>query len=194
MHSGDPEVQEVILSFAQLQISLRVEVRGHQVTAAAAPAATDLGEGSELTSFVITDRLVQAAVAAQTPAERAALDLGFLDFLVRRLTASDSHWTARARIGRAFRAGVVAHNLLAGGSPEAPSPSIPFRNTIYVILRSPSLPGGGWTTDYRRFIGQCGGNSTRDFDDSTVCHSFPTRSEAQAYLAGARRGWPPHLQ
>lgn len=94
-----------------------------------------------------------------------------------------------------FKAGLVAHNLLLRSGPTATeTPHTPYRNTIYVILRSLSLPGGGWTLSYQKFIAQCGGDQHGSFHSTTVCHAFATRAEADVYLVGAQKQWPPQIR
>ena len=79
-------------------------------------------------STVVTSELEQAAIAAVTPAALAGLNLGFLDQYRHRLRGSDSTWTGAARIGRAFRAGVVARLRLLGEYRDETTPGVPFRN------------------------------------------------------------------
>eukprot|EP00438_Fugacium_kawagutii_P033962 Skav229527 [mRNA] locus=scaffold451:52057:52656:+ [translate_table: standard] len=199
MQEGFSEVQELTFAFSRFHISVQVRVTERlpepsensslpevEVTASEGPAAP--------ISFSV--EIENQTLAANLPGEYAALDLDFLSHLERRLTAVHPIWTAKARIGRAFKAGLVARNLLDHSGPTATeTPSIPFRNTIYVILRSPSLPQGGWTLSYNRFLAQCGGDRSHGaFHPSTVCHAFATRTEADVYLVGAKKTWPPQLQ
>lgn len=178
MHHEDPEVQELTFTFSRFQISVQVRVR-------------DLGPGSDSPDFEfvtgpaqptgqLSSELEDRVLAATSPEEHAALNLNFLAHLERRLTGSDSVWSPKTRLGRAFKAGVVAKHLLSGSGPTATqTPSVPFRNTIYVILRSPSLPQGGWTLGYSKSISECGGNHRDgDFPRTTVCHAFASRTEA----------------
>ena len=204
MQEGDqPEVQELSFRFANLQVSVRVavtpissttptETANLVVTSSAARSGPEEEEYNEW--FPFSEELEEQTLAAQSASELADLPLVFLQAWERRLRGGDPSWTNRARLARAFRAGLAAPRRLDGITCPASSPSIPFRNTYYIILRSPSVPRGGWTADYGLFIGNTGRSYDRDFSSNCVCHAFATRTETEAYLVGARRVWPPQLQ
>ena len=203
MGSEPTEVRELAFQFSNLQISIRVAVTpvgGTQssTTPASTAPAIDLSalevEPTQPGGFPVPESLERAALAATSPEELQALPLGFLQHLQSRLHGSDSTWTPAARIGRAFRAGLAARRRLAGRYTTERSLTTPFRNTVYVILRSPDYPEGAWSLDYDKFFAACGGNRHHDFAPETICHSFATRTEAEAYLEGAGKGWPRQLR
>lgn len=155
-----------------------------------APAETVVGErGGGPHSFPLS--LEEAAIAAATPTALSALPLDFLGHLVGQLRGADRTWTPRARIARAFRAGVLGRRRLDGHLQEEVSPSIPFRNSYYVVLRARDGAPGFWTTNYGTYILGVGANRpSTGFDSCSISHAFATRAEAAAYLAGARSSWP----
>ena len=197
------EEQELVFEFSQLRISVRVTVEPIAgasstgpvgvVSVAAGASSTPPPEPVIVDPYLISVDLENQVLQADR-AERLAELLPFLRAWETRLRGQDPVWTPRARLARAFRAGVAACRRLEGQFVEASSPVIPFQNSIYIILRSPSLPAGGWTTNYSLFICNCGRNATSDFDRTTVCQSLATRVEADAFLLGARRPWPSQLQ
>lgn len=69
-------------------------------------------------------------------------------------------------------------------------------STLRISLRDPKVSyfaPGGWINSYNTFIRNCGGSGSEDCSTSTVCHSFAARAEADVYLIGARRRWPPSI-
>ena len=192
------------IQFEQLEISVRVSVRPRSGTtgeASAEPsevvveASSAAGpESSIYDPYSISIELEDQVLAASTSTELGALNLPFLTHLERQLRGGHPQWTPRSRLARAFRAGVAAYRRLNGILAEESSLATPYRNSIYLILRSPSLPSGGWTADYSIFISNCGGSGQQAFHGITVCHAFATRAEAEAYLVGSRRRWPSLLR
>lgn len=196
---SEPEIQELTFQLQGLEISVRVSVR--PTTGPVSPGASsfvrveELSEPSSSTHLTTAqeNRLLDTAV----PGELAAISLPALAHLENRLRGTDTLWTPRARLARACWAGVCARRKLEGDFPTIPqatSPDIPFRNTIYVILSAPDLLQGGWSTSYQTFISACGGVGASRFHPRTVCHAFPARAEVEAFLWGARRQWPPQLE
>ena len=148
-----------------------------------------LSRSSDLRDFPLS--LEDSSIAAETPAALAALPLDFLGHLVGQLRGADRLWTPRARIARGFRAGVLGRRRLDGRYQEEVSPTVPFRNCFYVVLRARGGAPGFWTTNYGTYIrGVEGQSSTSDFDSCSISHAFASRAEAAAYLVGARRPWP----
>ena len=131
-----------------------------------------------------------------TAEEFAGFDLPLLRPLCRILRSPDQRWTNRARIVRAYRAGLAARNRLDGiwGEGTPPSPPIPFRNRIYIVLRGPGDGAAFWTTESRVFLDRVRGPGGRDFADGVVCQSLPSRAEADAFLLGAEEQWPDQQQ
>ena len=77
--------------------------------------------------------LTHQALQAETAAELAALDLSHLGSARSHLTAQDSVWVPAARLGRAFKAGVVARARLDSEYRTESSPAIPFKNSYYTL-------------------------------------------------------------
>eukprot|EP00435_Cladocopium_sp_Y103_P076017 s103_g73.t1 len=72
------------------------------------------------------------------------------------LDSFHSSWNQAARIGRALRAVISAHRVLTGQFPkQAKSPSLPFRNEIYMCLRCIRSDEGWWTRSYNLFFIEC---------------------------------------
>lgn len=202
MHPGGTEVQELTFRFAQLEVAVRVTVR----PAASGSAEPEAESSFDIVSipptlepvddfvdqFGITPELEEQALAALTVAALINLDLRFLSHLESRLRSSDTTWTGRARIARAFRAGVAASRRLGGEVRGETSLATPFRNSYYVILRAPGLAHGGWTSEYRAFAARVF-RQDGEYHPNTITHGFATQAESSAYLAGARRPWPPQL-
>ena len=193
-----PEVRELTLQFASFSLSIRVEVTPNQIDTSLPSTVTSLSLNPVDPDFHdphnITAELESLALAAFTPSDLGALPLDFLATYVDRLRGSgNAGLSSPERVGRAFRAGVAARRRLDGETCDASSLGIGLRNTIYVILKSPTLPRGGWTNSYNTFIRNCGGSGSSDFSTTTVCHSFAARAEADVYLVGARRQWPPSI-
>lgn len=200
---SETEVQELTFQFQHLEISVQVRIRPRAgSTVSSTPsvevaARTSPGVEPEEVAVVeqvpISRELEEQVLGASLAPDLAAVPLPFLRYLEDRLRGGDSQWTPRARLARAFRAGVAAHRRLIGEFCESSSPGIPYRNSIYIILRCPNHPHGIWTSDYSLFISNCGGNQYSDFDRNCVSHAYATRAEGDAFLQGARRRWPPAL-
>lgn len=125
-------------------------------------------------------------LAAATPADFEQLDLAPVTHLVRNLRG----WTPLARLGRALRAGVLAKRKLhhQPGAYQL-GPDVPLDNRIYVVLQAPEGRSIGWTDHYQTFRASVEGKFSR-FHADAVCHSFASRTEAEAYCIGAGRPWP----
>ncbi len=134
----------------------------------------------------------EQAILAVTPQQCAALELGFLAHLVARLRGQPSSgWTPQARIGRAFRAGVLAGRRLRGEIRSERSPSLPvLRNSFYICLRGGYVEEPFWTSSYPTYVARVREREVDRFADESVSHAFPTQAESTAFLAGARSGWP----
>ena len=133
----------------------------------------------------------EQAISAETAEQLAALPLPFLAGARSKLRAVDREWTAAARAGRAFRAGVLAARRLEGAYLHQTSLGIPFKNSYYIALRGAGGRSGFWTTSYLEFLNQVRLHPHRsELAPEAVCHGFPTRSECEAFLAGARKPWP----
>ena len=135
-----------------------------------------------------------ALLAARTPADFEQLDLSPIRALVSRLRACAGGWTPTARLGRALRAGLIARSKIE----DRPGiydlgPDIPLENRFYIIARGHSGRPAGWTDHYSTFLEEVRGLHSR-FHRDVVCHSFASRTEAEAYCIGAGIPWPGPLQ
>ena len=209
MQSEDTDLESVTLRIANLEIAISVRVvepgiysreslglhispsrRVAPSTAASAAASSPVGRPTG--AFEIDEALEELAIQAETPQLCAALPLGFLAHLVSRLRGQPSSgWTPQARIGRAFRAGVIAARRLQGELRPERSPSLPnLRNSFYICLRRGVVESPFWTSSYSTYVARTRERSTTNFADEAVSHAFPTQAESSAFLAGARSEWP----
>ncbi len=204
MHRDSPDnsdVESVTVRLAGLDITLTARRVG--TTASAGVSAEVEGAETEPTHspwvdpgvddpFQISVELEQEAISASGPAALAALNLPFLAYLVPRLRSTTSAWTPVARLHRAFRAGVIAHRRLNGEVLDESSEGVPLRNTFYICLRTAgNCTIGFWTAGYAIYWSRVRSNVTDEFHPDSISHAFPSRAEAEAYLRGARRRWPP---
>lgn len=203
-------VDSLVLQIGSLQIGITVRNTdsegsdNHRIqvlTGAASDFSLVSGEATLASSLpvadstVVTSELEVAAIAADTPAALAALELGFLDQYRNRLRGcTDPTWTSAARIGRAFRAGVVARLRLLGEIRQEVALPVPLRNQYYIVLRGREGGPAFWTTAYGVFCSRACAQGRNDFDPSSVCHAFPSHAETSAYLAGAQQGWPQQIR
>eukprot|EP00439_Symbiodinium_sp_Y106_P057459 s1596_g8.t1 len=191
--AADPELEELIIRLGSLEI--RVRGRGLQTVAevedsgfvVVGPTRVDpIGPEASGEDW---DTFETRVLAATSPNEMAGLNILELAPLARQLRASVQGWSPLARVGRAYRAGVSHRTILRGDFGRAvSSPTCPIRNTLYIA----SHPQGFWTSDLGAFLARVK-DSSGNFPASSVCHSFASQAECDAYLLGAGRPWPPAL-
>ena len=92
------------------------------------------------------------------------------------------------RLRRAWEAGFWAGQVLQGNL-SVPRASLPIdlRPTVYIILKAPGLQSPtrvSSASDLYRITGK--------FNDHTLCHSFPSLTEAEAYCEAAGVQLPCH--
>ena len=139
---------------------------------------------------------VERILRAQTARDFIAFTVPQIDHLLPRLRASDRDWSPKARLVRAFRAGLLARFRLDGEYRCEDSPGIPWRNTYYVVLRGRNNSAGFWTNNYNLYhssVFETRSGST-NFERTTVSHAFPSLAELEAYILGAQVAWPPEVQ
>ncbi|CAE7810303.1 unnamed protein product [Symbiodinium sp. CCMP2592] len=218
MSAGDP-VEELTLQFSGLQITVRRtpgSVGSSAAESVAPPAAVDQRQPSERDSSTSGAQTSTGPLAgevspevrtsssglpidtdsenrlleASTVAELAAHDLGTHRHLASGLATVGS-WTPEARIARALRAGIGARLVLAGRTHyQTASLSLPLRNRCYVVLRCEARPEGFYTErlgSFRHFVPK---DDRGRLEAGSVCHAFPSRAEAIAFVAAAQRPWP----
>lgn len=201
MSESPPEVEEITVLIAGLELTLTARPAGSSagnrgsvisIASPATPASTTAaGSG---TRFVlgydpVNQVLIDRTVAAQGSIALAQLPIGFLDYLLPKFRSLHSEWTGQARVGRAFKAGVVARLRLSGQYSGESSEGVPFRSTWYLALQVPGFASGFWTQDYNRYIHHVT-DAAKNFHPDCISHGFPTQAECEAYLVGAGRPWP----
>ena len=204
-NGGASDVEEITVQLAGLQITITARplaggATGYLTGSAAGGVRSGPAEPSTEPRYVLDHdpvgrALCTRALAAQGPAELAALPVRFLDYLLTRLRSSHITWSPQARLGRAFKAGVVGRYRLEGHvfpDQTGASDSTPFRNSCYICLRCPQYLEGFWTPDYSKYIDLVK-NSLGEFYSEGISHGFATQAEIEAYLVGAGRPWPPRL-
>ena len=162
------------------------------VSSGAAQAETSVIDPADGLSLEWIERQALAATTAQQCADFARL-LPFLDPLVAKLSASSGEWTPAARIGRAYRAGVLAGLRLSGRTSELDSLSVPFRNIYYVVLRGTPGVQPCWTNNYQVYLRKVGRPGEK-FHDLSISQALPSHAEASAFLSGAGQRWPPRAE
>lgn len=109
------------------------------------------------------------------------------------LQALNPTWPIEARVTRALRAGASARRVLDGlFDKQARSPGLPWDNRFYVVLRCRAHLGGFVTQFYSVYVAVLVDQSG-ELEAGSVSHGFPTLSEVEVFLRGARRQWPAEL-
>ena len=201
--SSSDSLEEVTIRLGDLTIDIRVSraasTGGEPVPFAQPELVVSGSQATQLAGSLpeVPSGVIASALAAQTSEQLSELPLGDLWKLANKLRGTDPSWTPHARIGRAFKAGAIAALRLEGQITGQTVPSIPYKNSIYVILRGPHLPQGGWTPDFKKYLRavqpEFPGNRN-DFHPDSASHAFATQAEAEAFLAGAGKQWPHLLQ
>ena len=190
MSEPDSDLDSLTVLFAGLELTIR---RRPGVTRAASVADFELVEPSTASPPRSTRDDIFAAYTAD---QLSSLRIPELDSLARRLTGTGSGWTGFARVARAYRAGLGARLHLSGGVQVNSPPITGLRNTYFIVLRSPACEEGFWTRSSRTYAAAVAerGPQRRSFDPLCTGHSFASQAEAEAYLLGAERQWPPHRE
>lgn len=193
---SDSEVETVTVLIAGLELTIsarRLTASGPtSVEVTSVPSAE--GAAASANPHSISENLEDQSIRARTAGALANLPLSFLSGYRTRLRGTDPVWTAQARIGRAFRAGVIARRQLAGNIQEGQSQGIPFRNAIYVVLRDRDQNGAFWTSSYQVYARAVFLEGIDVFGSNSISHAFPSQAEAEVYCVAARTQWPPERQ
>ena len=189
--SYEASVDEVILRLSGLEITVRRTDPGSDYGFEVVNQEPAGLPSSSSSRPPVEQRSSTAEVlAAVTAAELSALELPELEHLARSLRDTGSSWTPRARIARAFRAGLSAGQKLRGEVRyTVGSLALGLRPCIYVAIRSPAYPAGFWSRSYSSFRRETQ-NASGSFYQEVISHSFPSRAEADAYVLGAGVPWP----
>ena len=99
-----------------------------------------------------------------------------------RLQATSTKFSGEQRIQRAWKAGNWARAVLREkvGSPNR-TPAIELPNRQYVVLRGPGIVAPAFFDSSRELFRAVGHLEGSD----TICHGFPTKLEAEVYVAGS---------
>ena len=210
--SERPAVDELVVQFRGLRISITSD---SDLPAAVSPTASSpagsftlveaptegaqassgplAGEAASLPEELAEPSVAEDFLAVATPEELEALRLGPYCRLARGLGTVGS-WTPRARIARAYRAGVSAGFRLRGDREYiVSSPAFPLRNRLYVVLRCDARPQGFFTDRFRTFEENVRRDRYGRLEHWCICHGIASRSEAEAYVGGAGTEWPQEL-
>lgn len=98
--------------------------------------------------YTFSSQSEEPVTEASSPRALDQLFLESLGHLLGRLRAPHSVWAPKARVARAFRAGILARRRLGEEILGEGSLVIPFRNSYYLVLRSLDYPHGFWTRNY----------------------------------------------
>ena len=202
--SDSEEIETITVTLAGLEITISARpVRPSSSSGSARvvvePARAAGSTPSEPTGslvfhdpFSLPEELKDQAVRAVTASALEALTLPFLVYLLPQLRTTTSGWSPKARLARAFRAGVIARKRIEGHYLDEVSLGLPLRNQIYVCLRGRFCEPPFWTSSYGIYLDKVGSNiPDQTFHCDSVSHAFPSRAEVQAYLTGAQTQWPP---
>ena len=206
---SDPEALETItVQLAGLEITLTARRVGSGASSVSGSSFTFVGQtGSSASGAsrvhsatpVEADPRLDQVLVATSAQDCARLIVIFpeLDSWVSKLSASDPDWTPAARIGRAYRAGVLARLRLADQVPGLDSLSVPFRNVYYIVLRGAPGSEPCWTLKYSIYLDRVGGRDpsrNTGFAQDSISQALPSHAEASAFLAGANQPWPPQAK
>ena len=208
--TGDP-VHSLTVQLGQLELTISVRNIGGSAgssvppvtllastgtsssLSAAYPTRAPAGAAPVIIDFDLSPRVEDQIIAASAAGDLLRFSVPHIEVLIPLLRGSDRVWTPRARLLRAFRAGLLSRRRLEGEFWAEDSPVIPFRNSFYVVLRSRHHGPPFWTRQYSTyaagvFVVQ---GVEQVFENSTVSHAFATQAECVAFLSGSRTPWPP---
>lgn len=188
---GDREVESITVQLAGLELTITARPAAQSATASVSGFEVLGSETAGVSEPAITPALEALVLATSSPLALSALPIPLQSSWLGQLRAQHPEWTGRARLARAFRAGVSAHLVLVGREGAVPSPIVPFRNAVYVVLRCRRFPHGFWTFSYKTYSDEV--VDPTGFAAGSVSHAFATKAEAAAYIAGANQQWPPEV-
>ena len=134
-------------------------------------------------------------LSATSPRTLGELFPPFLQQYLRRpdLQVLNPNWPIEARLTRALQSGASARRVLDGVfDKQVRAPGLPWDNRFYVVLRC-QLHRGGFVTQFYSVYTAVLVDQTGELEAGSVSHGFPTASEVEVFLRGARRQWPPKL-
>ena len=185
-HDEEDEVSQSI-QFQGLNISVRGSASSsvdfvQRIAAASSPPASIISSAPPASSFSLPGT---TASGRETRADILASFPACPPHLLRaasRLQASSSRYSGEQRVQRAWTAGNWALAVLRErvGSPNR-SPTIELPNRHYVVLRGPGIDSPTFFETSRELFRAVGHLEGSD----TICHGFPTKLEAEVYVAGS---------
>ena len=190
--NGDDEEVNLALEFEGLSISVRgsssaaVDFVRRISSSSPAPSVISVPPASSF-SHVSSVPSASPVSASET---RASIEASFPDCpvsclrLASRLQWESSQYSREDRIRRAWKAGNWAGATIRGRvqSPNR-TPTIDLGNRSYVVLRAPGIDSPqifSTSAQFHRAVGDLAGTDT-------VCHGFPTKTEAEVYIAGSEQ-------
>lgn len=202
--SDSEEIESITVTLAGLEITISARAVQSSSGGDTARVVVESSSAAGSTPGVQSDSLVfhdpyslpedlkDQALRAVTTSALESLPLPFLTYLLPQLRAASTGWSPKARLARAFRAGVIARKRIEGQYLDEVSLGLPLRNQIYICLRGRFREPPFWTSSYGIYLDKVG-SDLRDqtFQCDSVSHAFPSRAEVQAYLVGAQTQWPP---
>ena len=198
------EVESLTVRIASLELTISVRrlesdtssSRGFEIVSSATQSVSSFVQPTApeepVLIFDFDSAIEDRVIATKTARTLEELPLGFLHYLVVKLRAGAEGWSPKARIARAFRAGLIAGRRLNGIVLGENSLSIPLRSSYYICLRRAGGGPGFWTCNYGRYHQAVVGPDGR-LCDWSISQGFPSRAETEAFLVGSRRPWPQEL-
>ena len=184
------DIETVTVQLAGLLLTISVSPLPSGDNHPESQAGTAAPRGVSSSDIELTPELRALVLETTSPLDLAALPVPLLDLKAPLLRSQHSVWTGKARLGRAFRAGVIAKIRLDGASSDLTSPSIPQRNAFYICLRCSRYPRGFWTSSYQVYIELIGTRGSSGLESGSISHAFPSKVEAEVFAAGASQPWP----
>ena len=190
--NGDDEEVNLALEFEGLSISVcgsssatvdfvrRISSSSPTLSVTSAPPSLSF-------SYIFFVPFASPVSASET---RASIEASFPDYpvsclrLASRLQWESSQYSREDRIRRAWKAGNWAGATIRGRvqSPNR-TPTIDLGNRSYVVPRTPDIDSPqifSTSAQFHRAVGDLAGTDT-------VCHGFPTKTEAEVYIAGSEQ-------
>lgn len=147
MSDFESQLESVTVRIANLELTITARPIQPATTESSEPASGPAASEAAYQFHPTTRAFEDRVIAARTAALCAALPLDFLGPIASRLRGA-GEWTPAARVGRAYRAGVIARRQLGGTYQSGQSPAIAQQDTIYIVLRARSDGPAFWTSRY----------------------------------------------
>ena len=187
---GEDEEVNLSLEFQGLQITVRGSAdraAGFVQRLATEASSTRRNSPTSVSSWQEVE-LTPPPSPPRAVETRASVEASFpriprhLDLLATSLSTASRGWTSEERVRRAWTAGNWAAAARSGRvqSPNR-TPTIDLPNKYYVVVQGPNIDSPRVYKTSRELFAAVGALE----GSSTICHGFPSKAEAQIYLAGA---------